>query len=330
MKTFHIQWHLSNVCNLRCRHCYQEDYDTGENVSLKFLKKEFENISEFLREKKRTLTVDLTGGEPLIFPYFEDILSTLEQSGYVKKIGLITNGTLLNEEKIKKLSEYGKLKTIKISCEGCEKKQYEYFRGSGFEKFLQTLESVKSFPEEKMLIFTLMEDNLSQVPLLFGLVERFGLSGFIIERFFPMGRGKDFEQKMVSLKSWKSTCEYLLSICGLDNALELILPYRGFMLKKNKEWEIFGSECIVGKDGCALMGDGSVYPCRRFNFPVGNLKEQKFIDIWDKSFLPFSRKRINLKGNCRVCKVKSCQGCRALAYCTTGDFYQEDPLCFLY
>ncbi len=328
MKTFHIQWHLSNVCNLRCRHCYQEDYNTGENTSLSLLKKETENIFEFLKASKKVLTVDLTGGEPLIFPYFWDVLSILQQSEFVKKIGLITNGTMLDENIIKKLSCHNKLKTIKISCEGCEKTSYEYFRGASFEKFLSTLKIVKDFPGEKMLIFTLMEENTSQVPLLFNLVEKFGLSGFIIERFFPMGRGKIFEQKMVSLKSWKHICEYLLYMCGFDEGLDPVLPYRGFMLKKNKKWKIFGSECIVGKDGCALMGDGSIYPCRRFNLIIGNIREQKLMDIWNDSFLPSLRKRKNLKGKCRTCNVKTCYGCRALAYCMTGDFYQQDPLCF--
>ncbi|MDP2968527.1 MAG: hypothetical protein Q8P64_04890, partial [Deltaproteobacteria bacterium] len=24
--TFHIQWHITNLCNLRCQHCYQDDF----------------------------------------------------------------------------------------------------------------------------------------------------------------------------------------------------------------------------------------------------------------------------------------------------------------
>ncbi|MCL5408458.1 MAG: SPASM domain-containing protein [Candidatus Omnitrophica bacterium] len=144
-----------------------------------------------------------------------------------------------------------------------------------------------------------------------------------------MGQGKISQQEIVSLDSWKFICEYLLYRCGFDEGLEPILPYRGFMLKKDKNWKIFGSECIVGKNGCALMGDGTVYPCRRFNLPIGNLIEQKFIDIWAHSFVSSLRKRKNLKGKCKTCKVEKCYGCRALTHCLTRDFYQQDPLCFL-
>jgi len=93
---------------------------------------------------------------------------------------------------------------------------------------------------------------------------------------------------------------------------------------------LYGAPCIVGKDGFAIMPDGDVYPCRRFPFKIGNLLQDEVRNIWkNSSVLNLLRKRENLKGRCRECKINDCNGCRALAYSVKGDFLEEDFLCFL-
>ena len=43
---FFIQWHLTEACNLRCRHCYQGERATGE-MSLPEIKAVIGEVSEF-------------------------------------------------------------------------------------------------------------------------------------------------------------------------------------------------------------------------------------------------------------------------------------------
>jgi radical SAM protein with 4Fe4S-binding SPASM domain len=94
--------------------------------------------------------------------------------------------------------------------------------------------------------------------------------------------------------------------------------------------ELFGAPCIVGKDGIALMPDGTVYPCRRFPLKIGNLREEKLEDILATSDVTKKLNNKNyLKGKCKTCIIDSCFGCRALAYSVTGDFLAEDPLCLI-
>ncbi len=35
---FGFQWHITDRCNLRCTHCYQEDYSGAEELDLNGLK----------------------------------------------------------------------------------------------------------------------------------------------------------------------------------------------------------------------------------------------------------------------------------------------------
>ena len=44
-KEFYIQWHLTNKCNLRCEHCYQEDYSQSSELSLDEIKTVAEKIN---------------------------------------------------------------------------------------------------------------------------------------------------------------------------------------------------------------------------------------------------------------------------------------------
>jgi len=328
MKTFHIQWHITGFCNLRCKHCYQETFDASTDLAFPEIQKLFNNLVFFLKKKKFFLIADITGGEPFLHPDFWKILEMLENCKIVRNYGIITNGTLLKPEIHKHLSGFPKLKTIKVSCEGLKQDTFEYIRGISSRKFFSILEMLSGFHGEKLLMFTLLQINADQIPMLFDVVNKYKLDGFIVERFFPIGTGKQLKHFSLSHQTWKDSVKKLLKLCSLPEDLNLVAKYRGFkILRKKNDWEIFGAQCVVGRDGCAIMHDGSVFPCRRFVFNTGNAVDEPFEKIWEKNPC-INMKREMLKGICGSCKIKGCYGCRALAYCVSGDIFAEDPLCF--
>ena len=98
-----IQFHLTNACNLRCRHCYQGEYDR-EIISLSdFLlildktKKFFDLIGDPI------YSLALTGGEPLTVPAFDKYF--LIANSHCKKLTLMTNGLLLTPERLSNLKK---------------------------------------------------------------------------------------------------------------------------------------------------------------------------------------------------------------------------------
>ncbi|HOJ31555.1 MAG TPA: radical SAM protein [bacterium] len=329
MKTFHVQWHITNTCNLRCKHCYHDSYRVSDDLRFPQIQVLFDGLVKFLKKNKYHLTVDITGGEPFFHPDFWQIIQMLENCNHVMQCGIITNGTVLTEKILNQLAGFSKIKVVKISCEGSDKQSFEKIRPFPYEKFLKILELVSMFKFEKLLMFTLLETNSDQISGLFNLVTRFNLDGFIMERFFPMGAGKKLNNFFVTNETWQSTVKQLLTSCGMPDDLMLVAEYRGFkVLRKKNRWELFGAPCIVGKYGCAIMHDGNVFPCRRFVLSIGNALIEPFEKIWMKNPCRTMRRK-NLKGNCGVCSIKKCYGCRALAHCIYGDCFAEDPLCFL-
>ena len=90
-----------------------------------------------------------------------------------------------------------------------------------------------------------------------------------------------------------------------------------------------GAPCVLGEDGLCIMPDGTVFPCRRFPFSLGNLLEDPLKTVWERSeILTKMRKKENLKGRCKSCEREECTGCRSLAYSLTGDYFGEDPHCW--
>jgi len=329
--TFHIQWHITDFCNLRCRHCYQGNFTPEKNIPFEKLKEIVNNMKDFLKEKNRKLVIDLTGGEIFLHKDWKKLVEMVYFSDFVLKTGIITNGFFLNSETVKFLENFPEIE-IKVSSEGFDKEKYEFYRGIGnFEKFIEKMEFLKETGFNKTLMFTVAESNTEQIEKIFDFSEKYRFDRFVIERFIPLGNGNKMRNDVIKIDSWCKVVKFLFEKCNIEFDIETILQYRGFMVEiKEGNNYLYGAPCIVGKDGFAIMPDGDVYPCRRFPLKIGNLLQEEVRNIWENSpVLNLLRKRENLKGKCKECKINECYGCRALVYSVKGDFLEEDFLCFL-
>jgi len=87
--------------------------------------------------------------------------------------------------------------------------------------------------------------------------------------------------------------------------------------------------CLAGTGVCFISHEGEVFPCGYLPAIAGDLRQQSFADIWEKSAV-FNELRDtnNLKGKCGCCEFRNiCMGCRARAYAATGDYMSEEPFC---
>ena len=89
---------LTNLCNLKCRFCFQEK-DLREN---RMRLNDWINISAQLPEYSR---VTFTGGEPLMFDKFDEIFRFVASRF---DCNMISNGLLLNQKKIDLLLSFEK------------------------------------------------------------------------------------------------------------------------------------------------------------------------------------------------------------------------------
>jgi len=329
---FHFQWHITNLCNLHCEHCYQDDFSMKRDLDWSGLKKISDNLLNTIKKWDQKACIHVTGGEPLLRPELFHLLDHLDQQSEVEELGIITNGLLMDRERMIRLSDFPKLKKIKISLDGADAETNDAIRSKGaFEKVMQNLSWIRREKRfEIILMFTVMKKNFRNLPFLFKLCQDNGIDGLIIERFIPLGKGRGITNEVLRREEWNEMIGMLFNFFSIEGEDNSVRPYQAFQISfTGEEPELLGAPCVIGVDGLCIMPEGNVFPCRRFPVSIGNLLQTSLKQIWEESdLLGKLREKKNLKGKCATCAMEDCRGCRSLAFALTGDYLGEDPHCW--
>jgi radical SAM protein with 4Fe4S-binding SPASM domain len=249
----------------------------------------------------------------------------------VEELALITNGLLLDQKLLHRLSDISKFKKIKISLDGAGAEVNDSIRQKGtFDRVMETLSLIKKGKRfETILMFTVMKRNYKDLPSIIRLCQDLGIHGLVLERFIPLGRGKEAVGEVLEKDQWKELVETLLDLFEIGSEQCSLIPYQAFQIRFDGEApELLGAPCTIGTDGLCVMPEGDVFPCRRFPVPIGNLLDRSLENIWEQSeILNQLRRKEHLKGQCAKCEMEDCRGCRSLALALTGDYLEEDPHC---
>jgi len=343
MDDFYFQWHINERCNLRCPHCYQEGYDARSELDFTQLKKIANQIFSGLRKWKKKGRIALTGGEPFLKNELFPLMEYLEQDETIWRIGILTNGVLINNDVVERLKTFKKLYYIQISLDGANEEINDFIRGKGsFQKALNSFRLLNDNGINTRLMYTVHKKNLNDVEALIDLAINENIKVLTIERFVPEGKGVKFKDWFLSKDelhtlfkaiSQRAEEEYQkgtpLSIIKYRTLWALIDPDRAKINDVPLEIDL-GGMCSIGIDSMTILHDGTVYPCRRLPLPIGNLLNDSLFKIWYTSDILWKiRNKNNLKGKCHECElIPRCSGCRAIAYAMTGDYLAEDPQCW--
>lgn len=276
-----LDLNITNRCNFRCTHCA---FDSGVLDLPELTLSELEKI---LRETKEIggQRFDITGGEPLVREDVDEIIKIGKGLGY--KIELVTNGSLLNKEKLKKFKELG-LDGIAISLDGSTPEAYNKIRRRDEKTFYKVIENIRASRETGFytkINTTVFACNLEDIPNITELALSLGVNELGLYYFTPIGRGNRSKEIAAEPVKWLNVIRGKLKEYqnkGLKISLE-------FPLIERENWNPdFG--CIVNKEKSHLqvLPDGDVYPCAilaSYNKPIANLKSASVKDIWNNTQL---------------------------------------------
>jgi MoaA/NifB/PqqE/SkfB family radical SAM enzyme len=99
---------VTRRCNLSCSYCNEFDSHSAP-VPLELLERRVDQLA-----KMGCTVITLSGGEPLLHPHLEEVIRRIRANGIIATI--LTNGTLLNEQKIVSLNRAG-LDRLQISID---------------------------------------------------------------------------------------------------------------------------------------------------------------------------------------------------------------------
>lgn len=123
-------------CNLACAYCNEYD-DFSPPVALDVMKNRIDHLGRL-----GTGVITLSGGEPLLHPELDDIISRIRDNGALA--GLITNGYLLTESRIERLNEAG-LDYLQISIDNAKPDDVSMKSLKTLDKKLQMLAGYADF-----------------------------------------------------------------------------------------------------------------------------------------------------------------------------------------
>lgn len=329
-KAIYFQWHFIAKCNLRCTHCYQNDYNT-EHLPEKDLINIAHCLDDALAKWNKAGRVSLTGGEPFLKP---DLLFLLmdffERSENFYWIGILSNGTLIDEDIATYLSRYGKLSEIQISIDGASAYSHDRIRGKNtFDKAVNALNILKDRKIFTTIMFTLHGQNKDEIIPMLEFAEKLGVDAITIERITPMSR-QDIDDFYIPPEKLKTIYEEIVKrkkVIEKRSKLKIRVSRPLWTLID----EGLGGFCPAGLTSLTILRDATVLPCRRLEIPLGNILTNGLYKIWYTSDVLWKlRNKRNLGGKCNNCKyIHACGGCRAIAYSVNNDAMAEDPQCWL-
>ncbi len=336
---FFIQWHLTEGCNLRCRHCYQTGQSRGADLSMPEIKEVVSEISEAMEDWAKNYQMDfspsfnLTGGEPLLREDLLQVINETRARGF--DVFLLTNGTLITAGKANSLAKAG-VKGVQVSLEGPEK-IHDSIRGAG--SYAKSMLGVKALLDAGLIVTlnaTLSNINAKNLPEMVSIAMDNGVQRLGFSRLVPSGRGAGLMPEMLSPGQVKELYENLLSmqVEGLD--IVTGDPVASQMnIKNSPDTSCTASGgCAAGISGFTILADGTVTPCRRLPLPLGNVRTDSIRQIWACSpVLEALRDKKRYLGKCGSCsRWAICRGCRAIAHYSAGGpegYLSEDPQCFI-
>lgn len=337
-KEFFVQWHLTERCNLACRHCYQSGNGTAE-MDLAAIRETAEEVAEMLADWAEryaiafTGSLNVTGGEPLVRKDLFRVLRLLKEQGF--EISLLTNGTLVDREKAKRLS--GLVHMVQVSIEGPEP-VHDAIRGKGaYKKAMAGVENMLASGIFVSLNITISRLNAEYLTDLVLLGRELGVGRVGFSRLVPRGRGAALAEEMVDGEQLRQLYLSLLSLG--DEAMETGTgdPLAALLYEETADTgEIPLGGCAAGVSGLTLLPDGTLTPCRRMPIPLGNVARDSIRQIWTESpVLTLLRDKSSYTGRCGRCpRWAACRGCRAVAYASAfaeggeAAFLADDPQCF--
>ena len=351
---FLVVWDFTHKCNLKCKHCYS---DSGGIREEELSTLDALAVVDQLADAGVT-ALAFSGGEPLTREDFFEVARHAADRGLY--VSLASNGTLLTKESVQKIKE-AKVNYVDISIDGATAKTHDEFRGvpGTFDKAMAGLRNCVEADLCVCIATTATKKNLDEMPAIIDLAEEISAERFTNFNFIPTGRGKEHFDQDLSAEEREKLMHYLLARmskgckttiltttpqlarvgiqCQGESGTGEVTMSMAHMqtvkvTKKAVPLADFIGGCGAGRLYCSLSPQGDVHPCVFLPVNVGNLKTEKFQDIWLNAPLFNSfRNRANLEGSCGRCKYKFiCGGCRArsAAY-HNGDMLNGDPGCIM-
>ena len=295
----HVAVELTTKCNLRCKHCYASSCK-GKDISYSEL---FQALSSL---KDRGLCgIELTGGEPLLHPHFQDIVKFCCENFEI--VGVLSNGTLIDEQIAEFLSQFNNI-LISISIDSSSPQFHDNFRGvkGAWQKAVNAIKLLTSYNIPVRVAMVVTPENFRELESTALLAKELGALAFSFAPILPFGRGATIR--------WRFTPEEVVEYRKLERKVmekykEMIPRFPAEVIEA-----LSLPNCGAGHKTVVISPTGIVRPCvimPQDFMPLGNIFTDSLEKIFSSPIIyKLAKIRWPNKYDCGSCRYeKFCRYC---------------------
>ncbi|MBW2529056.1 MAG: radical SAM protein [Deltaproteobacteria bacterium] len=315
-----LQWHITERCNLRCTHCYQDGRSTVE-LGLTESRRLLDDFVDLLAGRPGQVTI--TGGEPLVRSEFFDLCGEVVDRGL--GLAVLTNGVLIDDDCAGRLSALSP-RFVQVSIEG-DRDTHDRIRGAGsYERAIAGLKRLIGRGVPTQISFTAHRGNVDQFSHVADLGCELGVSRVWSDRLIPCGSGAELAG--LDAAQTRRLFEAMQEARDRAAGATEIAMHRAlqFLVAGGKPYH-----CAAGRRLLTVLPNGDLVPCRRMPIRVGNVTATPLGELYEKSdWLQALRDPNRTPDGCRGCRYeRRCGGgLRCLAYAVHGTPFATDPGCW--
>ena len=321
---------LSEQCNLACKYCFLGNNDSQKRHNFSSVNMTTETadkaIEFFIHQMKESgldtednqAAIIFYGGEPMVnYTVLKHVANKINSLRSIEKclknaeMSMVTNGLLLNEERIIELQELGV--SIAISVDGVTEEanamRVDVTGKPVFGRILETLDKCKELGVDISLSVTLSEETVKDTKNVLKLIDRYGIKSlgfnilmssdtfvlpesyneeaaqFIIDEFVELRKRGIYEDRMMrKLKAFTKASVYF-SDCGATG----------------------GGQIVISPNGQVGICHGCLHDKKYF---VTSIEDDSFVAVNDPTFIEWS--------NLTPLNNEECYSCPALGICGGG------------
>ena len=298
-----VQLDVTYRCNERCVHCYLDHDDHGEMTTA-----EIRDLLEQLAEAG-VFFLCFSGGEVLMRMDFFPILEYARSLLFDVKIK--TNAFMIREKEADRMRELG-VRTVQVSIYSHQPEVHDAITKlpGSLKRSLAGIRLLRERGMKTVIANVLMRSNLSDYAGVKALAQELGAEYTIDPTITPK---MDGDRSILPLGIGGDDLRQVFRNGDLvGNVEEFCAPPPAV-----DDDVLDGLPCSAGHTACYISPYGDVYPCVQFPLPTGNLRKQKFLEIWRHSPQMNEVRSIHARDLpvCSTCThVGSCTRCPGLAY----------------
>ncbi|MFP5223709.1 MAG: radical SAM/SPASM domain-containing protein [Acidobacteriota bacterium] len=287
-------------CNYRCRMCYQTHYDKREMP--------WEMVEKLEDALAFTDTMQIIGGEPMIWTHFKDAVALANKTA--TKVRITTNGSLMDEAMRHFIVE-NQVFNIKLSADAGTAKTYKHIRGANFMRFVNNVLELSRLKARHGLEWPILEfnfvaqkSNVGELPKLLALADSVGIHQVNVY-YMNCNREDWIGESLYFHQDYSDECMARAAAAARQIGMRVNLPAL-FSHESLGETRV-NSRCDEPWRLLNVNMDGECTICCGGAPVMGNLKDQDFMEIWNGAPLQELRRTVNGPDKpeaCRTCSAK--------------------------